>query len=111
MNNIEETIKNLEIKEIKIHINAISDLNIEKNKIVKFKAFNEQILLYLKDGTIKVYNCSTLKEITTLKLGLELIFNREIETNNVEFLENEMILIVCNNRLYFFKMNIKDNKL
>lgn len=128
MTDIGERIKNLQIKEYPFETMTVLTLKSEeeKDKAVKIAIFDKKIYLLLLDYSIRIYDCMTLGEIATLKFGSEFNFyiNNTNNTDiyyinfdkywkayvNTEILENEMVLILCDRRLYFFKMNLKEKK-
>ena len=69
------------------------ELTILKNKIY----------LYIINNCIKVFYYITLKEISSLTLPFEPI--------NLIITELETVLLHLDSKLYFFKINIKENKL
>ena len=95
--------------QINSFLNKARSIEIEKLKIYKNK-----IYVYVVENSIKVYNCNTFKEISNLKLP----FNREVDESivhrefiTVEILENGIVLILADKKLYFYEIILKENKL
>ena len=81
-------------------INTILNLKVDKLKII-----NGKIYVYIINNSIKIYDCKTFKEIANLKLPFER------KKPNLEILENEILIIQGGTKLYFYKININENKL
>ena len=108
---IEEKLSKIKTKEMIFQVNTI--INKKKSKdIDKIKIYNKNLYVYLVENSIKVYNINTFKEIANLKLPFnrgEKSFLKEYIT--IEILENEIVLIMADKKLYFYKINLKENKL
>jgi hypothetical protein len=78
-------------------------LNTELDKL---KIIDGKIYLYVIDDSIKVYDCITFKEIATLKLP----FVRK-KPMLLDITENETLLFFAAEKLYFYKINLKESKL
>ena len=91
-----------------VYVNKEASKEIDRLKILKGNLY-----VYLVKNSIKVYNINTFKEISTLKYPFnredEFVFGREFIT--VEIMENEIVLILADKKLYFYKINLKENKL
>ena len=80
--------------------------------IDKIKIYNKNIYVYIVDNSIKVYNSETFKEISNLKLPFnrgEKSFIKEYVT--VDILENGILLILADQKLYFYEINLEENQL
>ena len=108
---IEEKLSKIKTKEMIFQVNTI--INKKKSKdIDKIKIYNKNLYVYLVENSIKVYNINTFKEIANLKLPFnrgEKSFLKEYIT--IEILENDIVLIMADKKLYFYKINLKENKL
>ena len=69
------------------------------------KFINGKIYEYVIDNSIKVYDSKTFKPIGILKLP----FERKQQT--FDLLENDVLIILGNTNLYFYKIDLKENKL
>ena len=95
-----ESLDKLKAKINSFQINTVIKLDADKLKIV-----NGNLYVYLSNDSIRVYDCKAFKEIANLKFPFKrkkLIF---------EILENETIIIFADNKLYFYKINLKQNEL
>ena len=107
----EKKLSKTEREERTFHINSIIDKKSSKD-IDRLKIFNKKIYVYIVDNSIKVYDSDTFKEISNLKLP----FNRGKQSFDKEYiqmdiLENGLVLIMADKKLYFYEMNLKENKL
>jgi len=108
-----EKLSELKTEEKTFQINSF--LNKARSiEINKLKIYKNKIYVYVVENSIKVYNCNTFKEISNLKLP----FNREVdelivqrEFIKVEILENGIVLILADKKLYFYEIVLKENKL
>ena len=108
---MEEKLSKLGIKENKFQINSVLYKN-TSIVIDKLRILNKRIYIYVIDNSIKVYDCISFKEISNLKLP----FNREVkwidkEFMKIEILDNDIALIFADKKLYFYEINLKENKL
>ena len=108
---IEEKLSKAEKEERTFQINNNIDKKSSKD-IDRLKIYNKNIYVYIVDNSIKVYNSDTFKEISNLKLP----FNRgeksfDKEYIQVDILENGFVLILADKKLYFYEINLKENKL
>lgn len=84
-----------------LEINTIVNIEADKLSIV-----NGNLYIYLiNDNSIKIYDCQIFKEIANLRLP----FKRK--KLKFEILENEIVIMFADLKLYFYKINIKENKL
>ena len=100
---IEEKLNNLIPKINSFQINTV--INVKSDK---FKIINGHLYVYAIDAidnSIKVYDCKTFKEIAMLNLPFE---RKKLYW---EILENEIVIILADRKLYFYKINIKESKL
>lgn len=100
-----DCILNREIKNNDLEIMTIVKYksNELKEKIDGFKFFKNKIYIYTINNSIKVFNHITLKEISSLNLPFEPI--------NIIITEEETVLLHLDSKLYFYKINFKENKL
>ena len=98
---LEEQLSKLSVKFNSFQINTILNTELDKLKIIDGK-----IYLYVIDDSIKVYDCITFKEIATLKLP----FVRK-KPMMLDITENETLLFFAAEKLYFYKINLKESKL
>ena len=110
----EEQFSKLKTEEYTFQINAI----IEKERSIeidKLKIINEKIFVYVINNSIKVYNNKTFKLISILEIPFSRYKYEFLgpmkEFINVEILENDTVLILAEKKLYFYKINYKENKL
>ena len=108
---MEEKLNNLKTIEFSFQINN-KIRKIKSKEIDKIKIYNKNIYVYIVDNSIKVYNLFSFKEISNLKLP----FNREDKWTNKEFisveiLENDIVIILADKKLYFYEINFKENNL
>lgn len=102
-----DKIYNRETKNSDLEIITVMKGNLKIKR--KRKDFEEltilknKIYLYIINNCIKVFDYITLKEISSLTLPFEPI--------NLIITELETVLLHLDSKLYFFKINIKENKL
>lgn len=82
----------------------------------KMKIINGKIYTYVENNSIKVYNSKTFKLISILKIPFRRIDESEFighwkEFIHVEILDNDTVLILADKKLYFYKIDWKENKL
>ena len=111
MDLIEEQLSKMKTKEMSLQVNNMISKKHSK-EIDKLKIYNKNIYVYVVDNSIKVYNSITFKEISNLKLP----FNRGEgcpfkEFIKIDILENDTVLILADKKLYFYQINLKENKL
>ena len=85
-----------------------SSLNINltiKIKAERIKQINGNLYIYIFRESIKVYDCKTFK----LKADLKLPFIRKEPLFDI--LDNEILIYMAAEKLYFYKINIAENKL
>lgn len=102
--NLNENNKN-NIKNKSFQIKTILKENFFDNNLLdKIKIIKENIYVYRKDNMIiKVYNCITFKKISNLKLP----FIPKL----LEITEKKTIVLFSDNKIYFYKINLKKNEL
>ena len=105
----EEKISKAKGEERIFQINSVIDKKRTKD-IDEIKIYNKNIYIYLTNNSIKVYNSDTFKELSNLKIPI----NRPRESPykehiSLEILENGIVIILADKKLYFYEMNIKDN--
>ena len=93
----------------------IKDLELQKcsfdkkfeieTKIERIKQINGNIYVYIFNDTIKVYDYKTFK----LKADLKLPFIKKEPLFSI--LDNEVLIYMAEGKLYFYKINISENKL
>lgn len=100
-----DCILNREIKKNDLEIMTIVKYksNELKEKIDGFKFFKNKIYIYTINNSIKVFNHITLKEISSINLPFQPI--------NIIITEEETVLLHLDSKLYFYKINFKENKL
>ena len=76
-----------------------------ETKVERIKQINGNIYVYIFNDTIKVYDYKTFK----LKADLKLPFKRKEPIFNI--LDNEVLIYMASGKLYFYKINISENKL
>ena len=108
---IEEKLSKAKTEERIFQKSTIIDKKRTKD-IDKLKIYNKNIYVYIVDCSIKVYNIDTFREISNLKLP----FNRGEksflkEYIHVDILENGIVLICADKKLYFYEINLKENEL
>ena len=84
-----------------------SSLNINltiKIKAERIKQINGNLYIYIFRESIKVYDCKTFK----LKADLKLPFIRKEPLFDI--LDNEVLIYMAAEKLYFYKINIAENK-
>jgi len=94
------------LDELKSKISSFQINTVIKVKSDKLKIVNGNLYAYLTNNSIKVYDCQTFKEKATLKLPF-----KGIKQNYVEILENGLVIILVDCKLYFYKINMKENEL
>ena len=107
----EEKLSRAKTEERIFQMNSIINKKRSKN-IDKIKIYNKKIYVYIVDNSIKVYNSETFKEISNLKLPFnrgEKSFIKEYIT--VDILENGILLILADQKLYFYEINLKESQL
>ena len=97
---LKENLDKLKAKISSFQINTIVNIKADKLSIVKGNLY-----IYLVNNSIKIYDCQTFKEIANLNLPFER------KNLKFEILENEIVIIFADSKLYFYKINIKENKL
>lgn len=97
---LKENLDKLKAKINSFQINTIVNIKADKLSIVKGNLY-----IYLVNNWIKIYDCQTFKEIANLNLPFER------KNLKFEILENEIVIIFADSKLYFYKINIKENKL
>ena len=91
-----------DLKSQKSSLNIISTIKINAERI---KQINENLYIYVFRESIKVYDCKTFE----LKADLKLPFIREEPM--LDILDNEILIYMAEKKLYFYKINIAENKL
>ena len=88
--------------------------NIEKGRskdIDRLKIIDNNIYVYLANNSIQVYNINTFKKISSITLP----FNRGKDSINehirLDILENGLVLILGNKKLYFYQIDLKASEL
>ena len=81
----------------------ISNTTIQRKDFEGFTILKNKIYLYINNNCIKVFDCITLKEISSLTLPFKPI--------NLIITELETVLLHLDSKLYFYKINTKENKL
>ena len=76
-----------------------------KMKVDRIKELNGNLYLYVFRESIKVYDCKTFK----IKADLKLPFIRKEPI--LDILDNEVLIYMAAEKLYFYKINIAENKL
>ena len=76
-----------------------------KTKIDKIKIINDNLYLYVIDNSIMIYDYKTFEQKAVLNLPFE------FKNLSLEILENEVLVYLIGNRLYFYKINIKEKNL
>ena len=97
---LKENLDKLKAKNKSFQINAVIKIEADKLKIV-----NGNLYVYLINDSIKVYDCIKFKKIANLKLP----FKRKKQI--FEILENEILIIYGDSKLYFYKINLEENDL
>ena len=109
---VEEKIGKIKTKEFCFQMN-ISINKAESKEIDRLKILKDYLYVYVVNNSIKIYNINTFQEISTLKLPFnredKFVFDREFIT--LEIMENDIVLILADKKLYFYKINLKENKL
>lgn len=94
------------LDKLKAKINSFQINTVVKIKADKLKIINGNLYVYLKYyNSIKVYDCETCKEISNIKLPFER------KEPSFEILDNEILIIYADTKLYFYKINIKKSQL
>ena len=76
-----------------------------ETKVERIKQINGNIYVYIFNDTIKVYDYKTFK----LKADLKLPFIKKEPLFSI--LDNEVLIYMAAGKLYFYKINISENKL
>lgn len=97
---LEEKLDKLKARINNFQINTTLNVKVDNIKII-----NGNIYVYVINNSIKIYDCKTFKEKAVLKLP----FKRK--KPSLEIIENEILIIQGGSKLYFYKINIKENKL
>ena len=104
MKDFEKTLNNITTKESLFQKNFIFNKSLPKYKeIDEIIIIDGKIYVYIIDNKIKVYDCISFKEISTLELPFK--------PSVMEIIENDSLLIYINRQVYFYKFNLKENKL
>jgi hypothetical protein len=93
------------LDKLKAKINSFQINSVVKIKVDKLQIVNGNLYAYLINDLIKVYDNKTFKELANLKLP----FKRKKQL--FEILENETLIIYADSKLYFYKINLKQNEL
>ena len=93
------------LDKLKAKINSFQINSVVKIKADKLQIVNGNLYAYLINDLIKVYDNKTFKELANLKLP----FKRKKQL--FEILENETLIIYADSKLYFYKINLKQNEL
>ena len=93
------------LDKLKAKINSFQINSVVKIKADKLQFVNGNLYVYLINDSIKVYDNKTFKELANLKLP----FKRKKQL--FEILENETLIIYADSKLYFYKINLKQNEL
>ena len=93
------------LDKLKAKINSFQINSVVKIKADKLQIVNGNLYVYLINDSIKVYDNKTFKELANLKLP----FKRKKQL--FEILENETLIIYADSKLYFYKINLKQNEL
>ena len=96
----EEKLNTLKAKVNYFQLNSI--INIKGDNLI---FMNGKIYEYVIDNSIKVYDSKTFKQIGILKLPFER------QQPCMDLLENDVLIIMGNANLYFYKIDLKENKL
>ena len=94
-----------DLDKLKAKINSFQINSVVKIKADKLQIINGNLYVYLINDSIKVYECKKFKEIANLKLP----FQRKKQI--FEILENEILIIYGDSKLYFYKINLEQNEL
>lgn len=108
MESLTEKIGDIPNKESSFQVSSILKVDLGKysNYIHERKEiffFNKYIYLYMDDQTIKIYDNNTFKEISTINLPFI--------PKCSEIIEENIILMYKNEKLYLYKYNLKQNQL
>ena len=104
MKDFEKKLNDISTKESLFQKNFIFNKSLPKYKeIDEIKIIDGKIYVYIIDNKIKVYDCISFKEISTLELPFK--------PSVMEIIENDSLLIYINRQVYFYKFNLKENKL
>ena len=104
MKDFEKTLNDITTKESLFQKNFIFNKSLPKYKeIDEIKIIDGKIYVYIIDNKIKVYDCISFKEISTLELPFK--------PSVMEIIENDSLLLYINRQVYFYKFNLKENKL
>ena len=90
----------LKFQNSSLNINLRIDIKAER-----IKQINGNLYIYIFRESIKVYDCKTFK----LKADLKLPFIRKEPL--FDLLDNEILIYMAAEKLYFYKINIAENKL
>ena len=92
------------LKDLKSNNCSLDIKNEIRAKIERIKHINGNIYAYAFNDSIKVYDDKTLK----LKADLKLPFIRKEPL--LDILDNEVLIYMASGKLYFYKINIPENK-
>lgn len=95
-----------DLKFQKSSLNIILTIKINAERI---KQINENLYIYVFKESIKVYDCKTFEMKADLKLPL--IRKEPMLDPMLDILDNEILIYMAEKKLYFYKINIAENKL
>ena len=91
-------------KDLKSLNNSLDIRMTIKTKVERIKNINGNLFVYVFRESIKVYDCKTFK----LKADLSLPFIRKKPL--IDILDNEVLIYMAAEKLYFYKINIEEKK-
>ena len=91
-------------KDLKSKNNSLDIRMTIKTKVERIKNINGNLFVYVFRESIKIYDCKTFK----LKADLSLPFIRKKPL--IDILDNEVLIYMAAEKLYFYKINIEEKK-
>ena len=92
-------------KDLKFQNSSLDIKTTIKIKANRIKQINGNLYIYVFSESIQVYDCKTFK----LKANLKLPFIRKEPI--LDILDNEVLIYIAAEKLYFYKINLAENKL
>ena len=92
-------------KDLKFQNSSLDIKTTIKIKANRIKQINGNLYIYVFSESIQVYDCKTFK----LKANLKLPFIRKEPI--LDILDNEVLIYMAAEKLYFYKINLAENKL
>ena len=92
-------------KDLKFQNSSLDIKTTIKIKANRIKQINGNLYIYVFSESIQVYDCKTFK----LKADLKLPFIRKEPI--LDILDNEVLIYMAAEKLYFYKINLAENKL